>query len=65
MKAATINVFRGLMENMGNLNREMETIKRMNKILELKNTNPVMKNSLDRLNSWNIGNYRVSEYEDR
>lgn len=53
------------MENMGNLNREMETIKRMNKILELKNTNPVMKNSLDKLNSWNIGNYRVSEYEDR
>lgn len=65
MKAATINVFRGLMENMRNLNREMETIKRMNKILELKNTNPVMKNSLDRLNSWNIRNYRVSEYKDR
>ena len=65
MKAATINVFRGLMENMGNLNRKMETIKRMNKILELKNTNPIMKNSLDRLNSWNTGNYRVSEYEDR
>lgn len=58
MKAAIKNVFTGLKEKMRILNREMETIRRFNKIIELKSTNHIMKHSLDRLNSWNIRNYR-------
>ena len=58
MKAPIKNVFTGLKEKMRFLNREVETIRRFNKILELKNTNHIMKHSLDRLNSWNIRNYR-------
>lgn len=39
------------MKKMRNLNREMETIKRMKKILELKSTHSETKKSLDWLNS--------------
>ena len=51
MKAPIKNVFTGLKEKMRFLNREVETIRRVNKILELKNTNHIMKHSLDRLNN--------------
>lgn len=51
---------------MGNLNREMKTIKRINKILEMKSTNYKMKNSLDRLSSiLETIEKRVNGYEDR
>lgn len=53
-------------EKMGNLNREIETIKRINKILDLKSTSAEMKTVLDKLYSMlKTTEERVSEYEDR
>ena len=44
----------------------METIKRINKILDLRSTNSKKKNSLNRLNSiFKTIEERISEYEDR
>lgn len=54
------------MKKMRTLNREMETIKRMNKVLELKSAHSKTKNSLDWLNNMlETTEERVSGYEDR